>query len=142
MADEDLIARADSLMGRRRSFMPSAPAELEEDLPVLEEVFDPQAALHAARSSATSAPGESQSAEGEGERDVREAWRQQMVAQFASWLEDWARRELPSLVHRELGMFESRLVDELSARLDAEFAQRRAQLEASGEHRTIPTSPL
>ena len=33
MADEDLIARADSLMGRRRSFMPSAPAEPEEDLP-------------------------------------------------------------------------------------------------------------
>lgn len=142
MADEDLIARADSLMGRRRSFMPSAPAEPEEDLPVLEEVFEPLAAFHAARSSATLEPGEGQSAENEGERDVREASRQEMAARFGSWLEEWFRSELPSLVHQEFSTFEARLVGELSARFDAELAQRLSQLDTRGECPVRPTSPL
>lgn len=129
MSGEDIVSRADSLMRRRRSFvagtpppvatapaaaLPSAPAETDEDIPVLTEEVLPETPAGAAP------------------RDrFDETLAARLASEFAHTLERRLAAELPSLVEASLAVLEADLRRGILDTADGaikDFLARREQL--------------
>lgn len=99
MADEDVFGKADALMKRHRAFVAagaqSAPPPPPEDVPVLTEVVDPQAAPRLPRALSGSPDTEALA------ESMREALAP-LPPDIARAVESWLAATLPRLVARQL----------------------------------------
>lgn len=99
MADEDVFGKADALMKRHRAFVAagaqSAPLPPPEDVPVLTEIVDPQAAHRLPRALSGSPDTEALA------ESMREALAP-LPPDIARAVESWLAATLPRLVARQL----------------------------------------